>query len=342
MINIEDVINKADLLTFVTMAGGKPEKANGRYACACPLHGGENETAFSIYFDKGRWKWHCFSGDCGTGDAISFVEKWQKLTFVQACEFILGERINEPEHLYKSAAERLEEARIEEQAAKERKEARLKELQTAEKHLFYHKNRGAWARELWQKRGLDEGMQDFFYLGACDDFEYKVKNNYYHTPTLSIPFMGEQGELLALQHRLVNPINPKDKYRPDVSGITVPPFLSIPTMGFNGGLIIVVEGAIKAMVTWASLTETDFQVIGTPTQSGYSQLTEQLRGKSPIVIPDPKGNTKDEKVLRKPFELAKETGGTVLELPEKIDDYILETGMKPNELFRLLKQARKP
>jgi len=339
-INIEDVLNKADLLTYVTLAGGKPEKTSGRYSCACPIHGGDNDTAFSIYFE-GRWKWHCFTRDCGGGDAISFVMAWQKLKFVEACEFILGERISDPELLYKSAQERLEAEKIEEQAARERKEARLKELQVAEKHLFYHKNRGDWAREMWAKRGLDEGMQDFFYLGGCDDFTYKIKDNYYHSPSLSIPFIGEQNELLALQHRLINPVNPKDKYRPDITGITIPPFLSIPTMGYNGGLIIVVEGAIKAMVTWANLTETDFQVIGTPTQGGYSQLTEQLRGKSPIIIPDPKGNTKDEKVLQKPFDLARETGGAVLELPEKIDDYILETCMKPNDLYRLLKQARR-
>jgi len=71
--NIDDVLNKADLVTYVTLAGGRPEKTGGRYACACPLHVGDNDTGFSIYFDNGRWKWHCFTRDCG-GDVIILNE----------------------------------------------------------------------------------------------------------------------------------------------------------------------------------------------------------------------------------------------------------------------------
>jgi len=345
-INIEDVFNKSDLLTYVQLAGGKPDKSGGRYSCACPIHGGDNETAFSVYFDKGRWKWHCFTGNCGGGDVISFVEKWQRLNFVQACEFILGEKVSDPELLYKSASERLEEAHIEEQAARERKEARLKELQVAEKHLYYHKTRGAWARDMWNQRGLDDGIQDWFFLGACDDFSYKNKDVLYHSPTLSIPFLGEENELLYLQHRLVNPINPKDKYRPDMASreIDLPPFMAVPTMGlsFKGGLVIVVEGAIKAMVAWSRLTIADVQVIGTPTQGGYKNLTELLKDKKVIVIPDPKGNTTNENILRQPIELARATGGKLLTLPDKIDDYLVNLDVTPNGFYKLLQQARKP
>lgn len=353
MINIDDVLNKSDLLTYVALAGGKPEKTGNRYACACPLHGGENSTAFSIYFDNGRWKWHCFTDDCGGGDAISFVEKWQNLTekiengkkytvFMQACEFIMGEKINDPALLYKSAKERLEEAHIEELAAKERKEARLKELQVAEKHLYYHNTCGAWAKELWSKRGLDESMQEWFCLGACDDFIYKIKDSLYHSPSLSIPFLGEDKELLYLQHRLVNPVNPKDKYRPDIESreIDLPPFLAVPQMGFNGEMIIVVEGAIKAMVTWAHVVG-DVQIVGVPVQGGYKKLTKELLGKKPIIIPDPRGATVNERVLRQPEELAKATEGKILELPDKIDDYLVNMNIGHNEFHKLLKQARK-
>lgn len=341
-INIDDVLNKADLLTYVTLAGGKPEKNGSRYACPCPLHGGDNDTAFSIYFD-GRWKWHCFTRDCGGGDAISFVMAWQKLKFIEACEFILGERVSDPELLYKSAQERLEAAHIDEVAARERKEARLKELQVAEKHLFFHKNRGEWARETWMKRGLDEGMQDWFYLGACDDFSYKTKDVLYHSPTLSIPYLGEQNELLYLQHRLVNPINPKDKYRPDMDSreIDIPPFLAVPTMGYDGELILVVEGAIKAMVTWSRITETEVQVIGVPVQGGYRSLTEKIKGKKVIIIPDPDGNTKNEKTLAQPVDLARAVGGSILRLPAKVDDYLLETETTPDNFYKALRQARK-
>lgn len=47
------------------------------YRMACPLHEGNNETAFSIYFiEDGTWLWTCFTSDCGTGDIIKFHMKY--------------------------------------------------------------------------------------------------------------------------------------------------------------------------------------------------------------------------------------------------------------------------
>lgn len=36
----------------------------------CPIHGGDNSDAFSVKNGKG---WHCFTGDCGSGDGIGLV-----------------------------------------------------------------------------------------------------------------------------------------------------------------------------------------------------------------------------------------------------------------------------
>jgi len=36
----------------------------------CPIHGGDNPEAFSVKNGKG---WHCFTGDCGSGDGIGLV-----------------------------------------------------------------------------------------------------------------------------------------------------------------------------------------------------------------------------------------------------------------------------
>lgn len=66
--DIKLVLQKADLLTLVERAGGKPVKHGERYSCACPLHGGVNETAFSIYHDNGKDKWKCFTDECGSGE----------------------------------------------------------------------------------------------------------------------------------------------------------------------------------------------------------------------------------------------------------------------------------
>lgn len=348
MFDINEVHAKSDLIGYVERAGGKLEKTGNRYACACPLHGGKNETAFSLYFDKGVWKWKCFTDACGGGDAIAFVERWMygkepdvKKRFKLACEWIIGKNIDDAPAMYKSAEERLEEARIEEIAARERKEARLRELQVAEKHLYYHNNRKQWAIEEWAKNGLDEWAQEFFYLGSDDDFTYKVKNEFFHSPTLTIPYFGEQRELLQIQHRLLMPKNPNDKYRPEKKWIDMPNFLAIPEMGYDGGMIIVMEGGKKSMVCWTRLHETDVQVIGVPSLSTFHRLTEILRGKKPIIIRDPTGSTTDENQILQPYNLAKATGGRLLDPPAKIDDYLIDTNVSANDFYKLLKQSRK-
>lgn len=343
--DVNEVINKSDLVAYVNLAsGGKLEKTNGRYSCPCPIHGGDNETGFSVYYDAGKWKWHCFTRDCGSGDAISFIELWQYsrepdrgMRFKLACEWIVKGTFSDNETLYKSASERAEEAKIEAEAAEQRKQARLRELQETQKHIFYNSNLKEWSINEWIKAGLDVGLQDYFKLGACDDFTYKVKEDLLHTPTLTIPFFDENENVLQIQHRLLNPKNPKDKYRPEKTGIGTPMFYAMPTVGLCGDLILVVEGAKKAMVTWSRFSG---QVVGVPIQTGYDLLHEDLRGKNVVIIPDPAGNASEE-VLKKPYNLAKAINGKVLQLPAKPDDYLLETQIDENGFYRLLKQARK-
>jgi hypothetical protein len=227
---------------------------------------------------------------------------------------------------------RLENAKRELEDKQRRYEAARRELQAAQKHLFYHESMGQWAKTLWTERGLDEGMQSFFTLGACSDFEVNIN---YHSPTLTIPFLDEQRNLLNIQHRLVNPPNPKDRYRPETFGLgSMPPFLAIPEMGFDGGLVIVVEGAIKSMVTWSRLEISDFQTIGVTSKHAFMKTADELKGKKVLVIPDPQGE-------KEAYDLARAVGGNILEVPAKIDDYLISTKMSSNNFYSLIRQTRK-
>ena len=92
----------------------------------------------------------------------------------------------------------------------------------------------------------------------------------------------EENELLNVKHRLLNPKNPKDKYRPETHGLgAFPPLLAIPSMGYDGELVIVVEGEIKAMVTWAHLPAFDFQVIGVRRNPLDGRNRLKVKGKDP-------------------------------------------------------------
>jgi len=86
MFDVNAVIQNANLRQLVERAGGNVDN-HGR--CACPLHGGENETAFSIFHKEGKDYWKCHTGDCGGGDVITFVQRWQGLDFKGACAFFL-------------------------------------------------------------------------------------------------------------------------------------------------------------------------------------------------------------------------------------------------------------
>jgi len=239
--------------------------------------------------------------------------------------------VSDPVAMEKSAAERLEKAKAEQEAARLRVEARRKELQIAQKHLYYHDNMQAWAADEWEKRGLDLGLQSFFTLGSCDAFDIGG----YTTPTLTIPIFGIDGELLNIKHRLLQPLKANDKYRPETSGLgAFPPLLAVPAMGYDGEKIVVVEGEIKAMVTWAHINA-DYQVIGVAGKSHFSHITDKLKGKKVIVIPDPNGE-------KEALELARAVSATWLELPAKVDDYLLETNMSNDAFYHLLRQARRP
>jgi hypothetical protein len=329
MFNPDVIIQSANLRQLVEQAGGEVDN-HGR--CACPLHGGQNTNAFSVFRKDGKDYWKCHSGDCGGGDVIDFVRVWQGMNFKDACAFLHGDVISDPIALEKSAAERLEKAKAEHEETRLKVEARRHELQAAQKHLLYHEQRKQWARDMWTGRGLDEGLQDFFTLGACENFSISAD---YSTPTLTIPILDEDRLLLNIKHRLIKPLKANDKYRPETSGLgAFPPLLAIPEMGYDGDLIIVVEGEIKAMVTWARLDVSDYQVIGVSGKNSFMRVADQLAGKKVLVIPDPQGE-------KEAYQLARKVSGRVLEVPNKIDDFLIATNMTSDNFYSLIRQARK-
>lgn len=331
--DVETILKNTDLRTLVERAGGQPDN-HGR--CACPLHGGQNESAFSIFIKDGREFWKCWTSDCGGGDAIHFVQKWQGLDFKNACAWLGGDVISDPVAMEQSAKERLEQAKIEHEEARLKVEARRQELQVAKLHVFYHETMKEWARLEWVKRGLDESWQGLWTLGSCDDKKISFKGNEYHTPTLTIPLVDEKYNLLNIKHRLLNPPKINDKYRPEKEGLgTFPPFIAFPDVGFNSDLIWIMEGEIKAMVTASISPDAGWQFIGVPGQDSYDKLSSELfKGKNVIVVPDPNAE-------RKAWNFAKKINARFLMTPEKIDDLINENGYRGDWLSSMNKQARK-
>ena len=328
----EEVLIQADLLDLAQKAGGVMKKNGDGWRGACPLHSGTNETAFSIFKgDDGLDYWKCFS-DCNTGgDAIEFVRIWRGLDFLRAIEYLGGNIQTDPEELARLVKERSQKAH--ERAERERRiaEQTLLDLRHTEKHIYYHEHAAEWAKQEWTRRGLGESWQGFWYLGGCEDF---IINDGYHTPSITIPIFDEKREILNIRHRLMNPQNPKDKYRPERTGLRQVPFLALPEIGYYVDDILVVEGEIKAAVTYSVIGGMDIQVVGVPGQGMFKHLVDDLKGKRVVVCPDPGAE-------KSAYEFAKAVGGRYFTLPGKIDDYILETDATKNDLYNFMKYARK-
>lgn len=66
--------------------------------CCCPIHGGDNPTAFVMKRELGLWS--CKTGSCGDGDIFHFVEKMDEIPFPEAVKKlaeILGLNIDDME-----------------------------------------------------------------------------------------------------------------------------------------------------------------------------------------------------------------------------------------------------
>jgi hypothetical protein len=221
------------------------------------------------------------------------------------------------------------------EAAHLKEEARRTELQQAARHLFYHETMKQWGIDAWVGRGIDESWQGFWYLGACDDKPIMSKGTEYHTPTLTIPIFDKDYKVLNIKHRLISPPDPGDKYRPETSGLgTFPPFLAFPEHGYDGKIIYVVEGEIKAMVCATITDDADNQFIGIPGKNHYKKLAEQLKGKNLITVPDP-GAEKEA------MEFCRMTGSRYLPVGSKVDDMILANGYDGSWLKAASQQARR-
>jgi DNA primase len=84
-LNVERLLSQVDLADLARQAGAELHQSGHEFRGACPLHKGDNRTAFSIYADDdGRQRWFCHTR-CNTGgDAIDFVRRWRGLDFIKA------------------------------------------------------------------------------------------------------------------------------------------------------------------------------------------------------------------------------------------------------------------
>ena len=162
MHDLDLIRERVDLHDLAEEAGAEFRGDSSR----CPLHGGDNPTAFHVY-ENGR-KWHCFT-NCtdgeNDGDVFSFYMRWKGVEFKEAVKE-LARRAGAID-LAKASSPRGEQIKALPKAPGEEWRARAERfVDWAQEQLL--SEAGAQARAyLLAERGLDEHIWEVYRLGYC-------------------------------------------------------------------------------------------------------------------------------------------------------------------------------
>lgn len=337
MYNPESIKQANDLVKIAEQAGAVFKYVSGEYRSACPLHHGDNKSAFVVFTKAGEQAWNCFTGDCGGGDVITFVQKWLGLSFNDACEWLGGEKKIDPLEIARMAEERAKRQIEVLRAEHEKTERLIQELQRTAKWLEYNRIReeNTRSQELWQAQGIPKRWQDFWYLGYCNKFTANTQSGLWTTPTLTIPvFQNDWDNVRDIRHRLLNPPVPNDKYRPETPGVGSNLFFADPIKMYDAERILIVEGEKKAMVTYLTVNQPDLQVIGIPGKKSRKMLFDQFNGQDVWVWLDPDAHAEAE-------ELARNINAKMIKMYFKIDDAINNGILGKRDIYKLMVGARR-
>lgn len=307
--------------------------------CRCPIHGGDNPTAFEI-FDNGR-AWSCHTREeCNRfgHDGIGLLRALNNWSFSEVKErYTATPQPIDPQEAARRAAENAERVAKELQEKIEQAQKALEELRKAKRWMQDHETMTAQARAEWTRRGIPECWQSWFWFGYRENFSYNHAGEWYSSPTLTIPiFNTTETEPINIRHRILNPVDPQDKYRPERAGLQASPFLGDRSLPIEAAdRVIVVEGEIKAAVTFLTLDRPLWQVVGIPGKQIWNKLIPQLEGrKDTIILLDP-----DAKV--EAVKMARSIGGAkVVDLPAKIDDMLISYDLDRDWLDAVFHNAR--
>lgn len=320
-IDATDVKRNLDCRYVIEQDLGQPrQKFAGSWVFDCPFHQEKSEGGFHVFKDG----YKCFS--CGSyGDAIQWRIEYHKENFQHALAVLSGQPLDDivtitPQERARLAEER---ARKVEQDLQERiheAQATLEELRAARKWLAYHEQLNEQARELWHKRGIPDLYLDYWKLGYDSQHVIWTRQGEWTTPTLTIPlFEASTWECQNIKHRLLNPFKPNDKYRYDRSGLPAAWFVAEPDMPLEGKTMLV-EGEIKGMNAFIAADDPKLQVVGSPSKNPSNELLEMLDKCEPVYIClDPDATVEAHAVA----DTLRRERCLMVELPEKIDDYLL-------------------
>jgi hypothetical protein len=83
-IDVEKLLSRIDLNDLAEKAGSHLHRTGGESRGNCPLHGGDNRTAFAVWNGDGRQHWRCWTACNSGGDALDFWMRYKRQDFQAA------------------------------------------------------------------------------------------------------------------------------------------------------------------------------------------------------------------------------------------------------------------
>lgn len=205
----------------------------------------------------------------------------------------------------------------------------------------YHDHMDDENRQLWRDAGIDNPYQDWWELGYNPSLTYWHNDTPQTTPALTIPFFGNgNGHVLNVQSRLLEPVDPDDRYR-FTKGLPPPLFFPERDTIEHNKSILLVEGAKKAMVTYLFLGN-KYWVIGLPNQYITDTQGREIRSLSNenivVVCLDP--NVSNATLERNVHTLGNKADVRIASVPGKIDDLFVKHGASAAAVDSFITQAR--
>jgi hypothetical protein len=285
----------------------------------CPLCRGGDDR-FVIFTDRQfpSWTWFCRKCHPESG----WIDE-------------LNPRLKEP----LSPEKAMQYAREREESLKReiaRAEDALKELQTTQLWIKYHAQLTEDARWLWEERGVPMVFQEIWGLGYDPDRLLFAHGTEFRTPTLTIPIVEPVTKnVINIRHRLLRPLIPNDKYRPEKSGLPAPLFVADTDLPIANRTMIV-EGEIKSMVSYITADDPELQVVGIPGKNMPEWMYKKFAEADPIYLCFDPDASREARASAARLGLSR---CRLIELPDKIDDLILRHRLGKDWMRRTLAQA---
>jgi hypothetical protein len=159
------------------------------------------------------------------------------------------------------------------------------------------------------------------------------------TDTMTIPVRNMLGEIVNIKHRLINPMPDRSstRYRMEYRVGIEPVFIANLEKKNDAEVVWLVEGEKKAGITFIAYDNPSVQILGLP-KSPSDELLQSINGKKIYYVPDPDVAPKWRNRIIQNFS---GRDVRVVEIVDKIDDWIIRNSITKENLQTLAEQARR-